>query len=216
MATYLTTRRQADPFQGLRRLTSMLDDAFNLIPQQRDEGNILTANWMPACDISEDKDGVRIVAEIPGVRPEDVRISLENNLLTIRGEKKQEAEERGDRVLRYERTYGVFERTFALPSTVDPERIEARYDNGVLTIFIPKAERARPREIEVKVSHDGQDQLNQGRQGQLGDRQAAQGQLGDRQAAQGQPTQQGAAAQQGGSTQQRGSTQQSGGKGDAR
>lgn len=107
---------------------------------------------MPACDVFEDKDAVKIVAEVPGVSPEDVRLSLENNLLTIRGEKKQQAEERTERVHRYERTYGSFERTFALPNSVDPEKIAAQYESGILTVVIPKAERARPREIPVKVS----------------------------------------------------------------
>ena len=97
------------------------------------------------------KDAVKIVAELPGVQAEDVKISLENNLLTIRGEKRQQAEENNERVHRYERTYGSFERAFALPTTVDPEKIAANYANGVLTVSIPKAERARPREIPVKV-----------------------------------------------------------------
>lgn len=78
-----------------------------------------------------------------------MKLSLENSVLTIRGEKKPQAEERNERVHRYERSYGAFERTFALPRTVDPERIQARYENGILTVGIPKAERARPREIPV-------------------------------------------------------------------
>jgi HSP20 family protein len=101
--------------------------------------------------VFEDKDAVKIVAEVPGVRPEDVKISLENNLLTIRGEKRQQAEEKTERVHRYERTYGTFERAFSLPTTVDPEKIAASYADGILTVTIPKAERARPREIPVKV-----------------------------------------------------------------
>jgi HSP20 family protein len=102
--------------------------------------------------VFEDKDAVKIVAEVPGVPPEDVKISLENNVLTIRGEKKQQAEERNERVHRYERTYGSFERSFALPRTVDPEKIQAGYQNGVLTVSVPKAEKARPREIPIQVS----------------------------------------------------------------
>jgi HSP20 family protein len=86
------------------------------------------------------------------VNPEDVKLSLENNLLTIRGEKKQEAEERSERVHRYERSYGTFERGFVLPSTVDGDKISAQYQNGVLTILVPKAERARPREIPVRTA----------------------------------------------------------------
>ena len=105
-----------------------------------------------ACDVFEDKDAVKIVAEVPGVRPGDVKISIEHNVLTVRGEKKQQAEEKTERVHRYERSYGSFERSFSLPSSVDPERIAASYVHGILTVTIPKAERARPREIPVKVA----------------------------------------------------------------
>lgn len=146
-----TTRRPQDSMTSLRRLNSILDEAFNTWPFQNQESGALTSSWIPACDVFEDKDAVKIVAEVPGVEAGDVKISLENNLLTIRGEKRQHAEETTDRVHRYERTYGTFERAFSLPTTVDPEKIAANYANGILTVTIPKAERARPREIPVKV-----------------------------------------------------------------
>ena len=146
-----TTRRPLDGFQSLRRLGSALDEAFGTWPFQADENGTLTSAWQPAVDVSEDRDSVKIVAELPGVKPEDVKLSLENNMLTIRGEKRQEAEDRAGRVHRYERTYGAFERAFVLPSTVDGEKISADYRDGVLTILVPKTERARPREIPVKV-----------------------------------------------------------------
>lgn len=147
-----TSRRPQDTITSLRRLSSALDEAFGSSWPFQSEGNgALTSAWLPACDVFEDKDAVKIVAEVPGVKPEDVKLSLENNILTIRGEKKQQAEETSERVHRYERTYGSFERSFALPSTVDPDRIAASYDQGILTVSIPKAERARPREIPVKV-----------------------------------------------------------------
>jgi HSP20 family protein len=146
---FMTTRRPTEPWQSLRRLTNVLDEAFSTFPE---EGRTVTASWYPACDVFEDKDAIKIVAEVPGVTPEDVKISLENNVLTIRGEKKQQAEERTERVHRYERSYGAFERTFVLPSSVDSERIEASYQNGILTVSVPKAERARPREIPVNVA----------------------------------------------------------------
>jgi HSP20 family protein len=95
------------------------------------ENGALTSAWLPACDVFEDSDAVKIVAEVPGVRPEDIKLSIENNLLTIRPEKNQQAEENGERVHRYERSYGTFERTFVLPTTVDPERIDARSANGI-------------------------------------------------------------------------------------
>lgn len=147
-----TARRPLDTMTSLRRLNSVLDEAFNSWPFQSGENGSLTSAWLPACDVFEDKDAVKIVAEVPGVRPEDVKISLENNLLTIRGEKKQHAEEKTERVHRYERSYGTFERTFSLPTTVDPDTIAANYEHGILTVSIPKAERARPREIPVQVS----------------------------------------------------------------
>ena len=145
------SRRPLDSMTSLRRLNSILDDAFSTWPFQSQENGALTSSWIPACDVFEDQDAVKIVAEVPGVGPEDVKISLENNLLTIRGEKRQQAEEKTERVHRYERTYGSFERAFALPSIVDPEKIVASYANGILTVTIPKAERARPREIPVKI-----------------------------------------------------------------
>jgi HSP20 family protein len=129
-----TTRRSLEPFSGLRRLNS------------------ITSSWTPAVDVFEDKGSVKIVAELPGVRSEDVKLSIENNVLTIRGEKKQEAEEKTERVHRYERSYGVFERAFALPNSVDSEKIEAKYENGILAVTIPKAEKALPREIPVKAA----------------------------------------------------------------
>lgn len=88
---------------------------------------------------------------MPGVRPEDVKISVEGNVLTISGTKQQTAEERSERVHRYERTYGAFERTFTLPATVDAHNIKAAYEHGVLTVTPPKIEKAKPRQIQVEV-----------------------------------------------------------------
>lgn len=149
LATRSPMNTAADSFfpRGLGRL---FDEALQSWPFN--EGRVVTSAWWPACDVFEDREAVKIVAEIPGVRPEDVKLTLENNLLTIRGEKKQQAEERSERVHRYERSYGSFERSFALPSTVDPDKIQATYANGVLTVTVPKVERARPREISIQVS----------------------------------------------------------------
>jgi len=147
----MTTRHALNPLQNLRRLNGLLDEAFANWPRQPEENGALTAAWSPACDVFEDEDSIKIVSEIPGVKPEDVKISIENQMLTVRGEKRQVAEEKTERVHRYERTYGAFERSFALPNLVDADKIEAKYDAGVLTIALPKAERARPREIQVQV-----------------------------------------------------------------
>ena len=144
------SRRPADGGEIAQRMFNRLfDQSFTGWPFSQDA--TLTSSWAPACDIFEDKDGIKILAEVPGLAPEDVKLSMENNTLTIRGEKKQVAEEKTERVHRYERSYGVFERSFELPTTVDPEKVEAEVVNGVLTITLPKVERAKPREIEVKV-----------------------------------------------------------------
>jgi HSP20 family protein len=123
------------------------------------------ASWVPAVDVFEEADSIRITAEVPGVKPEDIKISLEGNLLTIHGTKQQEAEERTERVHRYERMYGAFERTFTLPASVDPKDIKATYDNGVLTVTLPKSEKSKPRHIEIEVGSGSQGrQVGQGSQ----------------------------------------------------
>lgn len=146
---YGVIQRPADAFQSLRRLNAFLDEAIGGV--EFNAGGTLTAAWTPVVDVLEDKEAVKIVAELPGVKPEDVKISLENQALTIRGEKKQVAEEKTERVHRYERTYGAFERTFSLPGTVDADRIEAAFAEGLLTVTLPKVERARPRQIEIRT-----------------------------------------------------------------
>ena len=110
------------------------------------------STWLPLVDIFEEPDAIRLVAEVPGVKPEDVKISVEANLLTIKGTKEQVAEEKADRVHRYERTYGAFERTFTLSASIDPSRIKATYNLGVLTVTLPKAETAKPHLIKVEVT----------------------------------------------------------------
>jgi HSP20 family protein len=151
MLTRRPRNSAVDLFRTTRRLSRLLDEAFQGWPLG-DEGSTVTSAWLPRTDIFEDEKSVRLVAEIPGVHSEDVKLSLENNVLTIRGEKRQEAEERKEQVHRYERSYGSFERTFALPSTIDPDQIKATYENGVLTVTLPKVEKARAREIPVQAS----------------------------------------------------------------
>lgn len=150
----ITTRRSTEPladlFQTWRRMGRLLDDTT--WPWTGENGGAITSAWIPPCDIAEDKDTLRVTLEIPGVRSEDVKVNLENNVLTIRGEKKQVTDEKNERYHRYERVYGVFERSFTLPSTVDADRIQARVENGILYIEVPKVEKARPREIPVATA----------------------------------------------------------------
>jgi HSP20 family protein len=132
------------------RLGHLLEQMFES-PYFRDENRSLLGNWMPAVDVIEEKDTIRLVAELPGVKPEDVKISLENNVLTVQGEKKQEEVMKDEKAYRFERVYGKFERSFTLPTTIDPNKIVARYDAGVLTVLLPKVEAAKPRQIMVKI-----------------------------------------------------------------
>jgi HSP20 family protein len=132
------------------RLSRLMNDSVGSSDWQlRDSAS---ASWVPPVDILEEPDAIRIMAEIPGVSPADVKITLENNVLTILGSKQQTAAERTERAHRYERTYGAFERTFTLPTTVDASNIKASYEHGVLTVTLPKVEKAKPREIAVQVT----------------------------------------------------------------
>src|SRR2546425_3107409 len=116
----------------------------------------VTTAWLPLVDIFEEPDAIRLVAEVPGVRPSDVKITVEDNLLTIKGTKEQVKEqvpeEKAEKVHRYERTYGAFERTFRLSASIDANKIKATYTLGVLTITLPKAETAKPHLITVEVT----------------------------------------------------------------
>jgi HSP20 family protein len=130
------------PIFGLRReIDRLFDDTF-----ARD-GNSFT----PAVDIKENENEIRLEAELPGIRPDDVEIIAENGVLTIRGQKESERKEGDDRYQVVERTYGTFMRTFQLPQGVDENQIKADFENGVLTIHIPKAALPQPKRIRIAV-----------------------------------------------------------------
>ena len=107
--------------------------------------------WTPAVDIAEHEDAYVVEAELPGLTKDDVKISIDGDVLTIKGERKQEQTKNGKNYHRTERTYGSFMRSFTLPSSVKTDKIEANYKNGILTINLPKAEEAKPKAVEVKV-----------------------------------------------------------------
>jgi len=110
--------------------------------------------WAPAVDVRETNDEVQVTAELPGLAPEDVSVTVENGVLTISGEKKQEVQEgkEEENSYLYERRYGRFERSFGLPRTVNAEQVKARFDNGVLTVALPKAEAAKPRKVQIEAN----------------------------------------------------------------
>jgi HSP20 family protein len=108
--------------------------------------------FAPALDLSETEDGYRVEVAVPGLKPEDLQITFENNVLAIKGELRQESEDKKRNYHRTERRYGSFQRTIALPSTVKADAIKAALTNGILRLDIPKAEEVKPRRISVQVS----------------------------------------------------------------
>jgi HSP20 family protein len=106
-------------------------------------------NWVPPVDIQETEEGYRLQAELPGLTKEDIDITLENNVLRLSGERKFERDVKKENFHRVERTYGTFSRAFALPQQVNAEGVQAGFENGVLTILVPKAEQAKPRKISI-------------------------------------------------------------------
>ena len=106
-------------------------------------------NWVPPVDIQETEEGYRLQAELPGLTKEDIDITLENNVLRLSGERKFERDVKKESFHRVERTYGTFSRAFALPQQVNAEKVQAAFENGVLTVTVPKAEQARPRKIAI-------------------------------------------------------------------
>jgi HSP20 family protein len=138
----------SDLFTMQREMNRMFDGFFR--GDLTEKASNLTS-WIPAVDITEHEDGYVVKVDLPGVSKDDVRITFESNVLTIRGEKKQEKETNKENVHRIERAFGTFRRAFTLPTSVKYDRIDAVYKDGILAITLPKAEEARPRRIEVKV-----------------------------------------------------------------
>ena len=131
-------------------LQEQLNRLFNEAFERSSEESSITT-WAPAVDIYETEHGLVVKADLPDVKPEDLDIRVENNILTIRGERKFEKKVNETNYLRVERAYGSFSRSFSLANTVNSEAIKAEYKNGVLTLTIPKREEAKPKQIKVNV-----------------------------------------------------------------
>ena len=138
-----------DVFSMQREINKMFDNFFR--GGAVDDGSLEASLWSPAVDVAERDDEFQVKVELPGVSKDDVKITMQDNILTIRGEKKQEKESKNSNYHRVERSYGSFQRSFTLPTSVKHDRIEASYKDGILTIALPKAEEAKPKQIEVKV-----------------------------------------------------------------
>ena len=138
------------PFRGFSTLQDQINRVFNDAFERRGEESNLTT-WAPAVDIFETENELVVKADLPDVDPKDLDIRVENNILTLRGERKFEKKVNEENYLRVERAYGTFSRSFALSNTVNTESIKAEYQNGVLELHVPKREEAKPRQIKVNV-----------------------------------------------------------------
>ena len=139
-----------EPFRGANTLQEQVNRLFSdVFERSSQESNLST--WAPAVDIAETEHELVVKADLPGVDPKDLDIRVENNVLTIRGERKFEKKVNEDNYLRVERAYGSFTRSFSLSNTVNSEAIKADYQNGVLSLSIPKREEAKPKQIKVNV-----------------------------------------------------------------
>ena len=137
-----------EPFRGTLQdqINRLFHEAFD---RSSDEGSLTT--WAPAVDIFETEHALVVKADLPDIQPEELDIRVENNILTIRGERKFEKKVEEKNYLRVERSYGSFSRSFSLANTVNTEAIKAEYKNGVLTLTVPKREEAKPKQIKVNV-----------------------------------------------------------------
>ena len=140
-----------DPFRELNTITDRMNRLFQETygTQSREEG--LTSSFVPAVDIYEDEHNVTVKMEVPGIDQKDIDVRLENNTLTVRGERKFEKDEKEENFHRIERRYGSFYRAFTLPNTLDAEKVAADYDNGVLKIRLAKKAEAKPKQIKVNI-----------------------------------------------------------------
>ena len=143
-----------DPFRELEDVSDRLNQMFHRSTPARTNGKetMIVADWAPSVDVSETEGEYQIKAEIPDVKKEDVKVTLEDGVLTIQGQRKQEKEETGKKYHRVERSYGSFVRSFTLPDLVDEEKVKAEFKDGVLNLQLPKSEKAKPKAIEVKVA----------------------------------------------------------------
>jgi len=142
-----------NPSRELAELSDSLNRVFARIPRGGNENEAMTvADWIPLVDISETTAEYVIKAEIPEVKKEDVKVTLEHGVLTVQGMRRQEAEEKGKKYHRVERSYGSFMRSFSLPDLVDDTKVQADFKEGILTLRLPISEKAKPKAIEVKVA----------------------------------------------------------------
>ena len=148
----MTVITRWDPFREFSTLQDRMNRLFrdSYGPEGREE-TLNTTSFAPPVDVYEDEHSVNVKIEVPGIDEKDIDVRIENNVLTVHGERKFEKEEKQENFRRVERQYGSFTRTFTLPTTVDAEKVAASYDKGILKIALPKKAEAKPKQIKVNV-----------------------------------------------------------------
>ncbi|MDE2118957.1 MAG: Hsp20/alpha crystallin family protein [Betaproteobacteria bacterium] len=143
-----------DPFRELEDVSKRLNRIFGQPPARTESGSemLAMADWAPSVDISETDAAYLVKAEIPGVKKEDVKVTIQDGMLTIQGERKQEKEEKGKKFHRIERCYGSFMRSFRVPDDADEGKVKAEFKDGMLNVTLTKSEKAKPKSINVSVS----------------------------------------------------------------
>jgi HSP20 family protein len=143
-----------DPFRELTAMQDRINRIFGEAYTRRFDDDVSTrGDWIPPVDIYQnDRQEIVIKAEMPGLKREDIDLRVENNTLTLKGERKRETEVKDEQYHRVERVHGVFVRSFSLPATVDANNVSADYKDGILTVVLPMREEAKPRQIQVQVN----------------------------------------------------------------
>ena len=139
-----------DPFRDL----NTLQDRMNRLFEEANRGGradepTATTSWSPSVDVFETEESIVVKAEVPGVDPKEIELSLENNVLTLKGDRRFEKETKDENYHRIERSYGGFSRSFSIPALVEEAGIKADYKDGVLTIVLPKTQKTRPKQIQI-------------------------------------------------------------------
>ncbi|MHB8053881.1 MAG: Hsp20/alpha crystallin family protein [Candidatus Aminicenantales bacterium] len=139
-----------DPFRDVVTLREKMNRLFeDSLAQKGEDKDLMTSNWAPAVDIYETANELVLTAEVPGIEEKDIEIKVEDNTLTLKGERKFEKETKEENFHRIERSYGSFFRAFSLPNSVDPDRIQAEHDNGVLRVIMPKRQELKPKTVKI-------------------------------------------------------------------
>jgi HSP20 family protein len=147
----MTVLTRWEPFREFSTLQDRMNRLFRETQGNSPEESLTSSSFAPAVDVYEDEHNVTLKIEVPGIDEKDIDVRIENNTLTVHGERKIEKEEKEENYRRVERQYGSFTRTFNLPPTVEAEKVQADYDKGVLKITLPKKAEAKPKQIKVNV-----------------------------------------------------------------